>query len=92
MTLDDMAVDNRIYVVRCSYCRKGDNYLATDLVALWGGKTSASGLFHSCRHCGRHGWLRVSTRLPTDGDIGHLRVRRPAGVREVQLWTEAWFG
>ncbi len=92
MTLADMAVDNRIYVVRCNYCRKGDNYLARDLADLYGATRSAWGIFHTCRHCGRSEWLRVQHRLPTYDDVGHLRVRRPAGVRTIQLWEDGWFG
>jgi hypothetical protein len=92
MTLEAAAADDRLLVVRCSYCRNGDTYRTADLVPVYGPTAHPYGLFHACRHCGRTEWLRPFLRLPTDGDVGQLRIRRPAGVQTILLWEEGWFG
>lgn len=92
VTLATIAADNRIFVCRCSLCRKTDNYMATDLLAVYGADRPAWNLFTRCSHCGKPDYFSVKTRFPTDDDVGHLRIMRPDGVRRVQLWKECWFG
>jgi hypothetical protein len=91
LRLSDLAVDNRIITVRCILCRTADHYLAKDLLAIRG-DVLYSTVGGACRRCGKREWIRVSHRLPTSADVGHLRIKRPAGVRTIQLWREGWFG
>lgn len=91
-TLRDAAKDGRLFIVRCSMCRKVDAYLASDLVEIWNPSTPAVYVFDVCRHCGSGEWLSARMRFPTSDDVGHLRLRRPAGVRTVQLWKDDWYG
>lgn len=86
LSIADMAVDDRIYVVRCNLCRKTDYYLATDLEALYGGEAPAFCLFVRCRRCRKAEWLHVTTVLPLVLDTSKLTVRRPAGHRR---WQDA---
>jgi hypothetical protein len=92
VTLADVAKDGRLFVVRCALCRKSDSYLARDLVTVMGPDTPAYGMFGTCRRCGKAEWVSVDMRLPSWEDVGHLKIRRPAGVRTVQLWKEEWYG
>ena len=92
VTLADVAIDNRLFIIRCALCRKADAYMATDLVTVYDPQTPAYGLFSTCRHCGKSEWVSVDIRLPMLDDVGHLRIRRPAGQRVEQLWEDAWYG
>lgn len=92
MTLAGAAADDRLLVLRCAYCRKSDTYRTVDLVSVYGPDAHPYGLFHSCRHCGKSEWLSAFLRLPTFDDVGHLKIRRPAGVQTIQLWEDGWFG
>lgn len=92
MTLDGAANDGRLLVVRCNLCRKTDTYMTKDLVEVFGGNAHPYRVFSRCRHCGKSEWVRSHLRLSNHDDVGHLRVRRPAGVIETQLWEEQWFG
>lgn len=78
LTLADMAVDHRLYVVRCNLCRRTAHFLATDLVQVYGAEHSAHDVFQTCARCGKSRWLAVTTRLPTYADVGRLVVRRPS--------------
>lgn len=88
VTLDDLAADNRLMVVRCNLCRITENYLAADLAKVMGGRQTAFNAFSRCPHCGKGQWLRVDIRLPTFLDDGKLRIRRPE-KRAVWHWQDA---
>lgn len=92
MTLEGASTDRRLLVVRCNLCRKADTYMTSDLVQVFGGMAHPYRVISACRHCGKSEWLRCYLRLPNHDDIGHLRVRRPAGVQRIQLWEDGWFG
>lgn len=86
------AADGRIFVIRCSLCRTIEHYMAVDLVGIFGADVPVVHMFERCRHCGKGDHQNVSTRFPTSDDVGHLKVRRPAGVRTIQLWHDVWYG
>lgn len=90
--LKHAANDGRLFVVTCSLCQRSEAYLASDLVEIWNPDRAAAELFGTCRHCGKSDYQHVRMRLPTNDDVGHLRIRRPDGVRMVQLWREDWYG
>jgi len=92
VTLADVARDGRLFVVRCNLCRRQMAYVAKDLLAVYPPETPAYGMLEWCGKCGRGDYVRVTMRLPTSDDVGHLRIRRPAGTRTVQLWEDAWYG
>ena len=89
ITLADLAVDNRLFVVRCNLCRKTEHYLAKDLAEVMGEQRLAHTVFYRCPHCGDRTWLNVKTRLPTPNDVGHLRIRRPVNRRVIWSWQDA---
>lgn len=89
LTLNDMAIDNRIYVVRCNLCRRTSHFLARDLVKVYGAGHSAHGVFSVCSKCGKSDYLHVSTRLPGAEDEGLLMVRRPKLVRIEWKWSDS---
>jgi hypothetical protein len=91
VTVAGVAADNRIFVVRCSLCRRLDNYAARDLLAVYADTTPIHGLFRTCRHCGKPEWVSVKIRLPNFDDVGHLKVLRPVR-KSVVAWEEGWFG
>ena len=88
VTLGDLAVDNRIMVVKCNLCRRTSNFLARDLVKVYGDKTKMHEVFTRCSKCGRSQHLFVATRLPDSQDEGTLKVRRPKLVRVQWSWRE----
>lgn len=92
LQLKHVAADGRVFVVRCSLCRTIEHYLATDLLWVYDENTPVVSMMENCRHCGKSAYQYVSTRLPTSDDVGHLLLRRPAGVQTIQLWTNAWYG
>ncbi|MET3925529.1 hypothetical protein [Devosia sp. 2618] len=77
LKLADMALDNRLYVVRCNLCRRTSHFLARDLVRVYGAERPAMGVFTKCSRCGKSQYLQVSTRLPDLDDDGALVIRRP---------------
>jgi len=92
VTLADVARDDRLFIVRCNLCRRQMAYRARDLTLVYDTATPAYGMLQWCSKCERGDYVRVEIRLPTVDDVGHLRIRRPAGVRTVQLWEDAWYG
>jgi len=92
VTLADVARDDRLFIVRCNLCRRQMAYRARDLTLVYDPMTPAYGMLQWCGKCERGDYVRVEIRLPTVDDVGHLRIRRPAGVRTVQLWEDAWYG
>jgi hypothetical protein len=74
---------------RCDLCRRTRIYLASDLVELYGPALYIEDLFDGrCPACGSGNFWRVRERHAWDSDVGMLVVRRPAGVRRIQLWRD----
>ncbi len=85
LTLDDLAVDGRLVVVRCNLCRRTTYFLASDLVRYYGGSTLFASLFSRCSKCGKSEYMSVSHRFPDLDDDGALTIRRP---RQVWQWRD----
>jgi hypothetical protein len=85
LTIDDIARDGRIFVVRCNLCRRTTYFLATDLAHYYGGKTLVSTLFRRCSTCGKSEYMHVGHRFPDLDDDGALTIRRP---RQVWQWRD----
>lgn len=85
LTIADIAVDGKLFVVRCNYCRRTTYFLASDLAAFYGGTTLISTLFPRCSKCGRHDYMSVTHRFPDFDDDGALTIRRP---RQIWQWTD----
>ena len=82
-----------LIVARCLLCRRTVHYLATDLVTVYNGELYVSDLFGGCcPKCGAGDFWSVRERYPNSDDVGHLRIRRPAGVRTTQLWRDEYYG
>lgn len=78
-----------LIVCRCDLCRRTRIYLATDLVEIYHRDCFLEDLFGGrCPRCQSGGFWHVRERYPSDSDVGKLPVRRPAGVRRIQLWRD----
>jgi hypothetical protein len=74
---------------RCYLCRRSVVYLAVDLVDLYGPDMFLEDLFGGrCPRCGSGDFWSVRERFAATSDVGLLMVRRPAGVRRIQLWKD----
>ena len=90
--LRQAAEEGRLIICRCAYCRRSTAFLARDVLTIWNPETSVLIPPGSCGACHKAGYMSVTVRMPGQQDIGHLLVRRPAGVRHVQLWRDEWYG
>lgn len=88
LTIDDIAIDGRLFVVRCNLCRRTTYFLASDLAAYYGGKTLISSLFNTCSMCGKSEYMHVGHRLSDLDDDGTLTIRRP---RQIWQWRDETF-
>jgi hypothetical protein len=67
-------------------------FLATDLVQLLDPQRDALQLPFNCSKCGMDEYMKVTPRVPYDGDWGNLTVRRPGPVRRTQTWRTVKLG
>jgi hypothetical protein len=84
------AEDGRLVVYRCRRCGQVTTFIAVDLVKVWDPDMSV--LVPPVRRCGKCRQtcqFEVRLLIPTSADVGTLRIRRPAGVR--QLWKWDWY-
>ena len=82
-----------LVVAHCILCRRQITYLAADLVTVFSPDAYIEELFGgACPRCGTSDFCSVRERHPRSDDAGHLRIRRPAGVRKIQLWRDEWYG
>jgi hypothetical protein len=76
-------------VCRCDLCRRSRFYLASDLAEIWHPDSFVAELFGGrCPRCSSPDFWRVRERYASNSDVGMLTVRRPAGVRRIQLWKD----
>lgn len=76
-------------VCRCDLCRRSRIYLATDLLEVFHPESVVVELFDGrCPRCHSSDFWHVRERYASDSDVGMLTVRRPAGVRRIQLWRD----
>jgi hypothetical protein len=72
---------------KCHLCRRSQVYLASDLVEIYPEDLFLEDLFGGrCPRCEKSDFWRVRQRYPSSEDVGMLQVRRPDGVRRIQLW------
>lgn len=90
--LKHAAEDGRLLFCRCTLCFRSVWYLATDLVDIKGPDWDPHLPPFKCSKCGKDEFIHVSIRLPQEGDIGRLLIRRPAGIRKTQLWKTVKLG
>ena len=86
------ATDGQLLIVPCSHCHRTTHFLATDLVAFVDPGEDAKAPPFPCSKCGRKDYIRVTLRLPSSGDYGHLEVRRLGPVRKTQTWRTVKLG
>jgi hypothetical protein len=82
--LKHLAEDGWALVYRCRACRTVTAFLASDVVDIWGAEMRVYEPPAPCGRCG--GQVQVQPYFPTDLDRGRLRLRRPAGVRQLWKW------
>ena len=85
LTVADIALDGRLFVVRCNLCRRTTYFLASDLVLYYGEKYLVRDLFNRCSKCGESEFMHVGYRFPDLDDDGALTIRRP---RQIWRWTD----
>lgn len=87
--LGQAAAKGLLITCKCNICRKSQVYLATDLVEIYHADLFLDDLFGGrCPRCESGTSWRVRQRYPSVTDVGMLQVRRPAGVRRIQLWKD----
>jgi len=90
--LDKAAREGQLIRCRCKRCHRVVHYIAADLLPILGPQHRAAvDPPFPCR-CGEQARIAVECIVPAAGDYGHLEVRRPAGVRQVQLWRTVLLG
>lgn len=82
--LKHLAEEGWALVYRCRACRTVTAFLASDVVDIWGPDMRVYEPPAPCGRCG--GPVQVQPYFPTDLDRGKLRLRRPAGVRQLWKW------
>ena len=78
----------QIIVARCNFCRQTANYLASDLETLFDPRRDVFSLPFRCPNCRRSDYIRIDCHIPRGDERGKIVVRRPAGVKRVQMWRE----
>lgn len=86
------ADDGLLLVVRCNGCHRTLHFIAADLVPFVGRNWPADDPPFDCARCGNSNLMRVTLRSPEGGDYGHLWVRRPAEIVEIQKWRTVKLG
>jgi hypothetical protein len=90
--LDQAAKENRLITCRCISCKRVVRYLAADLLPIVGPAHRAMlEPPFPCR-CGERENIKVECVVPSDSDYGLLDVRRPAGVKQTQIWRTVKLG
>lgn len=84
--LKHLAADNRALRYHCRTCRRTTTFLAGDVVHIWGPEMKVYDPPSPCGKCGGH--VTVSFLIVSEYERGKLMLRRPAGVRTVQLWKD----
>lgn len=74
------------------HCRRRLSYYAKDLYDLYGDERIDSLFGGKCSKCGSGLYWWVRERWPSSDDVGHTLMRRPAGLRKVQLWKNEFYG
>lgn len=84
--LKHAAEEGRVIIYRCNACKNETAFLATDVVEIWGPEMQVYAPPPRCGRCKVSGRMSVSFYIPTRLDIGVLRLRRPAGRRQLWAW------
>jgi len=84
--LKHLAEEGWVLIYRCGACRRVSPFLAADVVDIWGPEMKVYEVPPRCGHCGASGRMTVRMHFPTDLDRGKLRLRRPAGMRQLWKW------
>lgn len=83
---------NMIVHCRCRKCVKAQNYLASDLVEVFGPNAVVGELWGRCPRCGSVDRWTEQERVVLASDVGHTVIRRPNGFRKTRLWTNQYYG
>lgn len=76
----------------CGRCKRAQHYLAMDLVPIFGSDAVVGRIWQICPRCGHSDRWTEQERHPNSEDVGNLVIRRPAGLRAVQLWEDQFYG
>jgi hypothetical protein len=91
--LDEAAAKGQLIVCRCRRCRRLVRYLAADLLPILGPMHRAEiDAPFACAGCGKRDAIIVKLDTPSAGDVGSLEVRRPSGIKQIQMWRTVKLG
>ena len=90
--LKDAANNNQLIIARCRMCFRSRAYLASDLMEILDPDQDARTPPFVCGQCGTDDHIKVRLLSPALGDYGSIEVRRPAGVKQTQLWRTEKLG
>lgn len=83
-SLEDAREVGHILVVRCGLCNVTRRFLPGDILKLRE-NTTINRLKFVCQECRKRDYIDVAVYFPSVSDIGKLRVRRLADVRDMKL-------
>jgi hypothetical protein len=91
--LDAAAEEGMVITCNCKRCRRVVRYLAADLLPIMGAdhRVMLDPPF-LCGKCGQSDAIAIKVEVPAVGDYGHLEVRRPAGIKQRQVWRTVKLG
>ncbi|MBK1793529.1 hypothetical protein JHL21_03360 [Devosia sp. WQ 349] len=84
--LKHAAEEGRVIIYRCGRCKRETALLAVDMIEIWNPEMKVYEPPARCGFCKASGRMTVRFYIPTRGDIGTLRLRRPNGVRRLWKW------
>lgn len=84
--LSHAAEEGRVIIYYCGACKNETAFLASDVVDIWGPDMQVYDPPARCGRCRVSGRMAVRFYMPTRLDVGTLKLRRPAGVRQLWKW------
>jgi hypothetical protein len=88
--LHHAAEEGRVIIYRCGCCKRETALLASDMLEIYDPEMMVYQPPSRCGFCKASGRMTVRFHIPTRFDYGTLRLRRPAGRR--QLWKWEMYG
>ena len=82
-----------LIVCTCRSCQRVVTYLAADLLTVLPKSEMrlVGELWGKCPRCGSVEFWSERERYAVGDDVGRLRIRRPAGYRQVRQWRDEWY-
>lgn len=91
-TITDAAKAGQIVEIKCNLCRRGMNFMASDLAQVIDPNHPIHIPPFACSKCKTLEYVHIDTRSPSAGDVGRLPVRKLMGQRHTWVWKSSVLG